>query len=156
MEQMKNKFEEIININTINTTECPICLDSIIDENNENKTKCCGQLIHEECLNKSLESTKGHCPLCRKYNFSKTLHNNIHNIHNSSENHIIQSNQIIINPNHEIRIIRFQFTIEKILFCFFCLAIAWIPPVIMHQVNENVKLMQRNQAMNYSSNHTFN
>ena len=141
-QQISNTVINIINI----TQECPICLDLIIDENNENKTECCNQPIHENCLNKSLESTKGNCPLCRKYyNSPETSHNN--------NNNNIQIN----NPNHEIRIIRFQFTIEKILFCFFCLAIAWIPPVIMHQVNENVKLMQRNKVMNYSiNNHTFN
>ena len=70
--------------------ECPICLDSIIDEN---KTECCNQEIHKECLNKSLESTKGDCPFCRrKFNLVLIVNNELFN------------NEIIINTFHNIQI----------------------------------------------------
>ena len=69
--------------------ECPICLELII---NSFKTKCCNQEIHEECLNKSLETTRGDCPFCRrKYNLVIIVNNELFN------------NEIIIN-NHSRRI----------------------------------------------------
>ena len=41
--------------------ECPICTNDLI---NINKTRCCNQLIHYECLQKCL-LLKNECPFCR-------------------------------------------------------------------------------------------
>ena len=84
--------------------ECPICLDSIIDENN---TECCNQLIHEDCFKKSLVSTKGNCPFCRtEINLIITVNNELFN------------NEINNNNNQYRRIDGLE--IIKILFAFMC------------------------------------
>ena len=48
-------------VNTQEYQECPICTNDVI---NINKTVCCRQIIHAECLQKCL-LLKNECPFCR-------------------------------------------------------------------------------------------
>ena len=50
--------------------ECTICME---DMENEYKTKCCNQLIHQRCLADCIKKFKS-CPFCRKENNNTILY----------------------------------------------------------------------------------
>ena len=95
--------------------ECPICLELINTSENteyEFKTECCNQVIHEDCFNKSLVSTKGKCPFCRtERNLIITVNNELFN------------NEITINNIQPRRIDGLEFIKIFFAFIFSCLMI---------------------------------
>jgi hypothetical protein len=130
-----NIINTVIEIENDSTLECPICFEYL--ENN-NKTKCCKQLIHEECLDKCNYS----CPFCRQ----KIVVNK----------NIISQNPLRFDEYYntheiEVRISRY-FRWRKYFFLILCcFLVAWVPGVLVYQVEQNNILIRKknNITINY-------
>ena len=111
-----------------NNMECPICNEEIHDIFT---TSCCNQIIHKECLDKCLKTTKGCCPYCR----------NIQNI-----THVITEipplNNIQNSNNHEIRFIMCRCTLCKVLIVNVIFIISIVSWLLSYQISANKRLLR--------------
>ena len=121
--------------NEYDNSECPICNENI---NESFTTSCCKQIIHKECMDKCLQSTKGACPYCRK-------------LQNVME--IITETPELDNDNNinQVRFITFQCTPCKIFLCNILILIGFIAWSLTYQITANKKLLRGYQnCYNYS------
>ena len=119
--------------------ECPICFEYLENDTINNKTSCCKQLIHEECLNKCLNG----CPFCRQ------------KIVNNFPQNIIMSDDYNHNNIHEIevRISRYLRWRKYFFILVCCFLIGWVPGVLVYQVEQNNILIKNNKNItNYNNN----
>ena len=126
---------EIIRVMTDTNMECPICNENIHDIYT---TSCCNQIIHKECLDKCLKTTKGCCPYCR--NVEIQFITEIPEVNNIENNN---------NTNLEIRLIMCKCTICKVFIVNVIFILAVVSWLLSYQILANKRLLREYRCNKY-------